>query len=97
MMNPFYKLIFTKEAQENIAKTENVWGNSIEYDFKFSVKIWRRVIFFEQRSAKQAWGRFGGGWSFKLGVQSGSFKSFLLLKGVIFSLFTMTIHIRTAK
>lgn len=87
------KSIFTPEAIANIEKTGNVWGHSAEYDFKFSIRIWRRTVSFEQKSKRNLWGRFGGGWDFKLGIQAGSLKSIFLLKDVIISLFTMSIRI----
>lgn len=92
-MSDFRSFIFTEAALENIQRTGNVWGHSTEYDFNFEIKIWRRKIKFEQRSAKQAWGRFGGGWSVKLGFQASSWKSLFLLRSVIINLFTMYIRI----
>ena len=89
--------VFSPSAVENIQRTGNVWGHTTEYDFKFSVKIWRREIKFEQKSASNPWGRFGGGWSFKIGVQAGSFKSFIMMNDVIVSLFTISIRCSAVK
>ncbi len=40
-------------------------------------RIGRLKLGFEWRSAKNLWGRFGGGWNWKLGFQSGG-KSIIL-------------------
>lgn len=80
------ELIFTPEAVANIEKTGNVWGKSIEYDFNFKLRLWRRVLHVERRSAKNIWGRHGGGWDVKVGFMAGSWKSFFLMRDVVFSL-----------
>lgn len=93
-MKSIYEIFFTPDAVSNIEKCGNVWGYTQEYDFKFSIKILWRIVAFEQRSANSFLGRFGGGWGFKIGVQASSFKKFLRMDDVIFSLFTMTMRVK---
>ena len=46
-------------------------GGDIQYVVKFSRAIGRLEIFVSMRSKNNAWGRFGGGWNWKLGLQAG--------------------------
>jgi hypothetical protein len=86
-MNKLFGLIFKPQANDNIAKTGNVWGHTTEYDFRFTLKLpFKFQAKFEQKSKGQMWGRFGGGWNFKLGIQIGG-------STVIISLWTVTIRI----
>lgn len=49
------------------------WVNGItHYNIQKEWIIGRLKIKFEARSKKNLWGRFGGGWNWKLGVQGGS-------------------------
>ena len=41
-------------------------------EIKKKIKIWRVTATFRWRSKKNNWGRFGGGWNWKLGVTIGS-------------------------
>ena len=40
------------------------------YNVKKKVTIGRMTLKFEARSTESAWGRFGGGWDWKLGFQA---------------------------
>ena len=78
--------MFTKRAIKNIKEYGNVWGHTTEYDFKFQIRIWRRVFRFERRASTSFLGRHGGGWNVKIGIQAGSWRRLFLLINVIVSL-----------
>jgi hypothetical protein len=62
-------MIFSDEAQRNIALTGNVWGTTTEYVFKFSFILFGYMIRAQQKRASNFMGRFGGGWQWVLGAQ----------------------------
>ena len=35
------------------------------------VRLWRLEVRYERRFKSNLWGRFGGGWNWKLGIQAG--------------------------
>ena len=90
-------LIFTPQALENIQKTGNVWGQTTEYDFNFTVRVWRRDFRFQQKSSKSFMGRHGGGWDVKFGFQASSWKSLFMLRDVIISFAAASIRISVKK
>ena len=79
--------IFSKLANDNIARTGNVWGHDFEYDYRFRIKLpFKYYASFEQKKSGQFMGRFGGGWNYVLGIQiSGN--------TIIINLFIMSIRI----
>jgi len=71
-----------------IERTGNIWGVSPEYRFRFSIEApFKRTISFEWKKSSSLMGRFGGGWNWKLGVQSGG-------STVIFNFLVFSITIR---
>lgn len=83
-MNLLYKAIFTEAALSQIAKSGNVWGRNIEYVYNFAFKLpFGFQLRFQQRSKGNMWGRFGGGWMFKLGIDVGSATSWILNLGIM--------------
>lgn len=74
--------VLPKEEQDGVlalAALNRMSG--IKYVYKFEFFFWRWKIRVEQRSKKNLWGRFGGGWNFELGIQV-SRRSFILNYGV---------------
>lgn len=69
-------------------KRENVFGTITSHEFKF--KLGNRLVTVEYTS-DSPWGRFGGGWEWKVGVQ------FSNLKHIIFSLLFFTVTIKKAE
>lgn len=70
-----------------LSKIETFWlwvmrANAAEKrdEIRKQVKIWKLKITFRWRSKNNLWGRFGGGWNWKLGIMAGG-------KTVIVSLF----------
>lgn len=47
-------------------------------------RVWKFNFNLEYRSGKNAWGRFGGGWNYELGIQIG--ERTIILKFLIFML-----------
>ncbi len=43
----------------------------IKYRFTKKFSLWKYSIRIEERSKDNLWGRFGGGWDWKLGIQIG--------------------------
>lgn len=64
--------IFTNNALQNIKKTGNVWGVSLDYVLNREVKLpFRWLCNITWRRAGSFMGRFGGGWKYKLGITIG--------------------------
>jgi len=80
-------VIFTPEAIKNISKTGNVWGTTTQYIYNFTIKLpFNYKARFQQKSKNDAWGRFGGGWNWKVGAQCGG-------TTLIIDVFVMSIRI----
>lgn len=77
--------IFSTSAMKNVRLYGNVWGRAIDYDFNFTVVVWRRAVTITRRSAKSFLGRHGGGWNVRVGFQAGSWAGFFLLRDTLWS------------
>lgn len=58
----------------------------IRYDIEKRWQIGRLKIKFEKRSSQNLWGRFGGGWNWKVGFQAGG-------RTVIFDLLVCSVRL----
>ncbi len=58
-LEQFYVWVMRRNAKEQVPRTTKEWS------------LGRLQVVFDCRSAKGLWGRFGGGWNWKLGFQAG--------------------------
>lgn len=65
-------------------------GGDILYVFKVKKVIGRLSITASMRAKNNAWGRFGGGWNWKLGVQAGG-------RTIIISLLVIEVYVHLAR
>ena len=80
-----------KTEQPMITPEEGFWLNMLRLnkatprlEIRKSWELWRFRVTFSWRSKKNLWGRFGGGWNWKLGVMVGG--SDIILDILVFSL-----------
>jgi hypothetical protein len=66
----------------DVVRLNNSMG--IKYILHHRIKIGNINIKIEWRSKKNLWGRFGGGWNWKLGLQAGG--STIILDCLVFTL-----------
>jgi len=83
------KLTNDEKGILSIVRSNELFGRK---EIKKTWNINRLEIQFEWRSKNNLWGRFGGGWNWKLGIQIGS--TTIILSLLVFSL---TFHIKKSE
>lgn len=81
----------TENETVKVTKEENFWLSIMRLnklqnkkEINLTKTLWRTRIRFSWRSRKNLWGRFGGGWNWKLGFQMGD--TTLIISLLIFSI-----------